>query len=114
MAAAGFSKKIIEIVQGAEVWGDLLCVGGVGLERGEENGVGAEGVNVVEALGDAVDAAAADGVEVGGVHLVNDGALPPEIGRYAGAHPAGSGEGLGSGEGNGRGQRAGETEGEES
>src|ERR1700722_8933782 len=31
MAAAGFSEKIIEVVQGAEAWGNLLCVGRVGL-----------------------------------------------------------------------------------
>jgi hypothetical protein len=113
MAAAGFAEKIIEVVQGAEVWGDLLCVGGVGLERSEEDGVGAEGVNVVEALGDAVQTAAACGVEVGGVHLVDDGSLPPEIGCHARAHPARSREGLGLSERNGRGQSAGETEGGE-
>ena len=113
MAAAGFSEKIIEVVQGAEAWGNLLCVGRVGLERREEDGVSAEGVNVVEALGDAVQIAAAGGVEVGGVHLVDDGSLPPEIGCHARSHPAGSREGLGSSEGNCRSQSAGETEGEE-
>ena len=88
-------------------------MGRVGLERGEEDGVCAEGVNVVEALGDAVQTATAGGVEVGGVHLVDDGSLPPEIGCHARSRPAGSREGLGLSEGNCRGQSAGEIEGEE-
>src|SRR5271170_6892054 len=114
MAAAGFSEEVIEVVEGAEVWGDLLRVGGVGLERCEEDGVGAERMNVIEPLCNAVETASAGGVEVGGVHLVDDGSLPPEIGCHAGTHPAGSREGLGTSEGNGRGQNAGEAEREES
>jgi hypothetical protein len=34
-------------------------------------------------------------VEVEGVHLVDDGVLPPDVGVHAGAGPAGAGEGLG-------------------
>jgi hypothetical protein len=112
VAAAGLSKEVIEVVQGAEAWGDLLRVGGIGLQLGEENCVGAERVDVVEARGNAVDAAATGGVEVGGIHFVDDGALPPEIGGDAGAYPAGSSEGLGSSRGSGRGQNAGEGESE--
>jgi hypothetical protein len=77
-----------------------LGVGGVGLDGGEEEGVGAEGVDVVETLGYAVEAAAG-GVFVGGrveierIHLVDDGVLPPDVGVHAGADPARASEGLG-------------------
>jgi hypothetical protein len=112
VATAGFSEEIIEVVESAKAWGDLLRVSGIGLQRSKENSIGAERVNVVEARGDAVDAASARGVEVGGVHFVDDGALPPEIGSDAGAHPAWPSEGLGSSRGSGRGQNAGEGESE--
>jgi hypothetical protein len=71
-------------------------MGGVGLEDGKEEGVGAKGVDVVEALGDAVETAggwvvAGGRVEVDWVHLVDDGVLPPDVGVEAGAGPAGAG-----------------------
>jgi hypothetical protein len=72
-------------------------------------------VDVFEALGDALEAAAAGGIEVDGIYLVDDGVLPPDVGVHAGADPAGAGEGLGfewrSESGSEKG--AGEAEGEE-
>ena len=56
----------------------------------EENGVGAEGVDVVESRNNAVKGIVVAGVEVDGIDLVEDGVLPPEIGAHAGAYPAGS------------------------
>jgi hypothetical protein len=100
VAAAGFVDEVVEIVEGAVGGVDGLSVGGVGLDGREEEGVGAEGVDVVETLGDAVETAACCGfvdwrVEVEGVHLVDDRVLPPDVGVDAGADPAGAGEGLG-------------------
>jgi hypothetical protein len=71
-----------------------LGAGGVGLDGSEEERVGAEGVDVVEALRDAVEAAAVVGVEVCGIYLIDDGVLPPEVGGDSGADPAGPGESL--------------------
>ena len=68
VVAAGFVDEIVEIVEGAVGGVDGLGVGGVGLDGGEEDGVGAEGLDVVEALGDAVEAAGA--VSVGGLKLM--------------------------------------------
>jgi hypothetical protein len=67
-------------------------------EGGEEDGVDAEGVDVVEALGDAFEVAGAVGVGVAEgarVDLVEDGVLEPGLRGEAGADPAGAGEGLG-------------------
>ncbi len=118
VAAAGFVDEVVEIVEGAVGGVDGLGVGGVGLDGGEEEGVGAEGVDVVEALGYAVETAGCGvfvggRVEVEGVHLVDDGVLPPDVGVHAGAGPAGAGEGLG---GSARSEQAGagQAEGEES
>lgn len=86
-------------------------MGGVGLDGGEEEGVDTEGVDVVEMLGDAVEAAAAGGAEVDGVYLVDDGMLPPDVGADAGASPAGTGEDLSDGR---RDERTCQAEGEES
>jgi hypothetical protein len=69
-------------------------VGGVGLEGGEEEGVDTEGVDVVEALHNAFKAAAFGGVEVDGIHFVDDGMFPPDVGGDTGAGPAGTGEDL--------------------
>ena len=107
--AAGLVDEIVEIVERAVGGVDGLGVGGVGLDGGEEEGVGAEGVDVVEALGYAVEAAGCwvfvgGRVEVEGVHLVDDGVLPPDVGVHAGADPTGAGEGLG---GSARGEQAG-------
>jgi len=98
--AAGFVDEVVEIVEGAVGGVDGLGVGGVGLDGGEKEGVGAEGVDVVEALGYAVEAAAwcvfvGGRVEVEGIHLVDDGVLPPDVGVDAGADPAWAGKGLG-------------------
>jgi hypothetical protein len=41
-----------------------------------------------------VEAGTASGVEVDGVHLVDDGVLPPDVGVHPRAGPAGAGEGL--------------------
>lgn len=49
-------------------------MGWVGLERGEEEGVSSEGVDVVEALGNALYI-----IEAVGVGLVDDGVLPPGL-----------------------------------
>jgi hypothetical protein len=79
----------------------------------EEDRVDPEGLDVVEALGDAVEAAAACGAEVDGIYLVDDGVLPPDVRVDAGADPARAGQCLGRGT---RGERAGtgQTESEES
>ena len=98
VAAAGLVDEVVEIVEGAEGGVDGLGVGGVGLDGGEEDGVDTEGLDVVEALGDAVERAAAGGAEVSGVYLVDDGVLPPKVDVHAGADPAGAGEGLRGGE----------------
>jgi hypothetical protein len=111
VVAAGLVDEVVEIVEGAVDGVDGLSVRGVGLDGSEEEGVGAEGLDVIEALGDTVKAAAADGAEVDGVYFVDDGVLPPNVGVDAGADPAGAGEGLRQG---GRGERAGEAEDEES
>lgn len=79
----------------------------------EEDGVNAEGLDVVEALGDAAEAAAAGGTEVDGIYLVDDWVLPPNVRVDAGADPTRAGKGLS------RGPRdecagAGQTEGEDS
>ena len=66
--------------------------GGTGLERGEEKGVGAEGVNVIEALGETLYV-----IEAAWVGLVDDGVSPPGTGAHAGADPAGTGQSLGDG-----------------
>ena len=108
--AAGFVDEVVEIVEGAVGRVDGLGVGGVGLDGGEEEGVDTEGVDVVEMLGDAVEAAAAGGAEVDGIDLIDDGVLPPDICVDAGASPAGAGEDLSDG---GRDERTGEIEGEE-
>jgi hypothetical protein len=70
-------------------------VGSVWLYGREQEGVDAEGLDVVEMLGDAVETAAASGTEVDGVDLVDDGMLPPDVGADAGAGPAGTCEDLG-------------------
>jgi hypothetical protein len=100
VAAAGFVDEVVEIVEGAVDGVDGLRVRGIWLDGGEEDGVGAEGMDVVEALGDAVETAGrwvlvGGRVEVEGIHLVDDGVLPPDVGVHAGAEPAGAGEGLG-------------------
>ena len=111
--AAGFVDEVVEIVQGAVGRVDGLGVGGVGLNDREEDGVNAEGLDVVEALGDTVETAAARGAEVDGIYLVDDRVLPPDVRVDAGAGPAGAGQGLGRGT---RGECAGtcQPEGEES
>ena len=68
---------------------------GSGWMVGEEERVDAEGLDVVEVLGDAVEAAAAGGAEVDGIYLVDDGVLPPDVRVDAGAGPAGACEDLG-------------------
>ena len=80
VAAAGFVNKVVEIVEGAIGWVKGLGVGGVWLESSKEEGVSAEGVDVVQMLSDAVEAAASGGVEVNGIDLVNDGVFPPHVG----------------------------------
>ena len=97
--------EVVEIVEGSEGGVDCLGVGvgGVGLERGEEEGVDAEGVDVVEALGDALYV-----IEAAWVGLVDDGVSPPGAGAHAGTDPAGTGQGLGEG---GGGEEEGQEEG---
>ena len=55
VAAAGFVDEVVEIVEGAIGGVEGLGVGRVRLEGGKEDGVGAEGVNVVEMLRDAME-----------------------------------------------------------
>jgi len=95
VVAAGFVDEVVEIVEGAVGGVDGLSVGGVGLDGGEEEDIGAEGLDIFEALGDAVETAAAGGVKVEGVHFVDDSLLPPDVGVDAVADPSGTGEGLG-------------------
>ena len=83
VAAAGFVNEIVEIVESAVAGVEGLGVCCVGLKGGEEEGVGAEGVDVVEMLDDAMEGAASGGVEVDGVDLVDDGVLPPDVGADA-------------------------------
>jgi hypothetical protein len=87
VVAAGLVDEVVEIVEGAVGWIDFLGVGSVRLDGGKEDRVGAEGLDVVEMLGDAVEAAACCGVdwgiEVEGVYLVDDGVLPPEFSAHA-------------------------------
>ena len=118
VVAAGFVDEVVEIVEGTVDGVDGLCVRGVGLDGGEEDGVGAEGVDVVETLGNAVEAAGCwvfvgGRVEVERVYLVDDGMLPPDVGVHAGADPAWTGESLGVSARSEQ-ARAGEAEGEES
>ena len=94
VVAAGFVDEVVEIVEGAIGRVDGLRVGGVGLDGGEEEAVDAEGLDVVETLGDAVETAAAVGAEVDRIDFVDDGMFPPDVGIDAGADPAGAGEGL--------------------
>jgi hypothetical protein len=105
--------QIIEVVKGSQGGIDCLSVGlgGVWLDGSEEDRVDTQGVEVVEALSEAVEGAAFGGAEVGGIHVVDDGVLPPGVGAHAGAGPARTGEGLCQCEG---GKCAGEKEGEES
>ncbi len=99
VVAAGLVDEVVEIVEGAVGRVDGLGVGGVGLDGSEEQGVCAERVDVIEMLGDAVETAACcgsinGGAEVEGVHLVDDGVLPPNVGVHAGTDPAWAGQGL--------------------
>ena len=80
----------------------------------EKDGVGAEGVDVVEAMNDAVKRTVSGRTEVDRVDLVDDGALPPEVGGDAGADPARAGKRLRCGEGHGRDESVSEAEGEKS
>ena len=97
VVAAGFVDEVVEIVEGAVGGVDGLCVGGVGLDGGEEQDVGAERLDVFEVLGDAVETAAAGRIEVEWIYFVDDGVLPPDVGVDAVADPAGASEGLGVG-----------------
>jgi hypothetical protein len=54
VVATGFVDEVVEIVQGTVEGVDGLGVGRVGLDGSEENCVGAEGLDVVEVLCDAV------------------------------------------------------------
>ena len=64
VVAAGFVNEVVEIVEGAEGGIDGLGVGSVGLDGREKDGVGAEGTDVIETLGDAVEAAGVCRIEV--------------------------------------------------
>jgi hypothetical protein len=110
VATTGLMDEIVEVVNGSQGGVDRLGVGGVGLDGGEEKRVDSQRVEIVEALGEAVEGAAFGGAEVGGVYVVDDSVFPPGVGAHAGASPAGTGEGLcwSGGEG------AGEKESEES
>lgn len=94
VVAAGFVNEVVEIVEGTVGGVDGLSVGCVGLDGGEKEGVGTEGLDIVEALGDAVETAAASGAEVDGIYLIDDGVFPPNVGVDAGADPAGACKGL--------------------
>ena len=103
VVAAGLVDEVVEIVEGSEGGVDGLGVGGVWLEGGQEKGVGSEGVDVVEALGQTLYV-----VEAARVGLVDDGVPPPRAGAHTGADPAGTGQGLGEG---GRGEEKSQEEG---
>jgi len=70
----------------------------------------AEGVDVVETMNDAVKGAVSGWAEVGWVNLVDDGALPPEVGVMPEPNPAGRAESAIEASGAACGERAGETE----
>jgi hypothetical protein len=116
VAAASFVDEVVEIVEGPVDGVEGLGVGRVGLECGEKESVNAEGLNVVQTLGDTVDTAAAGGIEVDRIYFVDDGTFPPDVGGDAGASPAGTGKDLGFGvrAWDKHGGGAGETKGEES
>ena len=87
-ALAGFGDEAVEVGEGAVLGVDGFVVGDVvaevdlrgGVHGGDPDGVDAEGLEVVEALGDAVevaDAVAVGVLEAAGVDLVDDGVLPP-------------------------------------
>ena len=84
IAAAGLVDQLVEIVEGAYGGIDGLGMGGVELEAREKDGVAADGVNVVEMLGDPEKAAKAVGID-----LVDGGVLPPDVGLGDEACPAG-------------------------
>ncbi len=111
VVTAGLVDEVIEVVKGAVRRVDRLRVGGIRLDGGEEEGVDAERLNVVEALGDSAETAAFCGTEVDGIHLIDDGVLPPNVGVDAGSDPARSGKSLSK---NGRANGASEAECEES
>jgi hypothetical protein len=116
VAAASFVDEFVEIVEGTVDEVEGLGMGRVGLECGEKESVNAEGVNVVETLGDTVETAASGGTEVDRVYLVDDRTFPPDVCGDAGASPAGTGKDLGFGGSacDKRGGGAGETKGKES
>ena len=103
--------EVVQIVQSTESGVDGLGVRGAGLDGSEEERVDAERAEVVEALGYSVEATAAGGAEVGGIDVVDDGVLPPEVSGHSGADPAGTSESLCR---RGRVKGAGEQDGEES
>src|ERR1700722_4068587 len=94
VAATGLVDEIVEVVNRSQSGVDRLGVSGVGLDGGEEERVDSQGVEIVEALGEAVEGAAFGGTKVGGVYVVDDNVFPPRVGTHAGASPAGTGEGL--------------------
>ena len=94
VVAAGLVDEVVEIVEGAVDGIKRLSVCGVGLEGGEEEGVDAEGVDVVQTLADTVKSAAVGGAEVDGVYFIDDGTFPPDVGGDTGAGPTGTSENL--------------------
>ena len=90
--------QLVELVEGAEERVDVLVVADVVavvghrrlVDRAQPHDVDAETLEVVEALDDAAEVAHAVAVAVGeaaGVHLVDDGRLPPVApGRVDGSH----------------------------
>jgi hypothetical protein len=94
VVATGLVDEIVEVVNGSQGGIDRLGVSGVGLDGGEEKRVDSQGVEIVEALGEAVEGAAFGGADVGGVYVVDDSVFPPGVGTHAGAGPTGTGEGL--------------------
>ena len=107
----GLVDEVVKVVEGAIGRVDGLSVGSIRLDGGEEEGVDTERLNVVEALSDSVETAAFGGTEVDGIHLIDDGVLPPNVGVDAGSDPARSSESLSR---NGRGNGASEAECKES
>jgi len=83
VVTAGFMDKVVEIVECAVGGVDGLGVGSVWLDGREQESVDAEGLDVVEMLGNAVETAAASGAEVDWVDLIDDGMLPPDVGADA-------------------------------
>ena len=116
VALLRLGDEAVEVGEGAVLRVDALVVGDVvaevdlrrGIHGRDPDGVDAEGLEVVEALGDAVevaDAVAVGVLEAAGIDLVDDRVLPPGgVGGRGGGVDFGGSRRRGLGEGRRRGR----------